>query len=403
MPRVRFGTRATLVALSLAVGAILIATLSPIYETPSSEQPWCLLCGERGAADAVDNMLLFAPLGVTLCLLGLTASRAILAGAGLSLLVEIAQFAVVPGRDASPSDLLFNTLGTGLGYAVLRTISRWPHMGARLTGWLAPIAAAIAVSTVPLTGYLLRPSLPRSGYAGQWTESPGNLELYRGTILEATLGSEPVPARPLENSALIRDLLRTGAPLDIRLVAGPPTSRLGQLFAIVQQGSNREVLLLGIDGDDLLLRYRARANDLRLDGAALFVPNALAGLSPGSSVRLVIEGAADGYCVSVNARRTCQLAFTAANAWLVLYSIDSWPAWMRTAISTGWLVALLIPVGFWLRRRWSSLLALFILALGFTVLPGAVGLSPPTAVESVGALLGLLLGMAMSATVIRKG
>lgn len=393
-------SRATLLALWLAVLAILVATLSPSYEAASAERPFCLLCGdERGAADAIVNLLLFAPFGVTLGLVRLTVLRAIVAAAGLSLFVELAQFTIVPGRDASPSDLLFNTLGAAVGYAALRMSMRWLHLEPTLAGWLSLVAAALAVSAVALTGYLLSPSLPPIAYAGQWTESPGNLELYQGRILEATLGSAPVPARPLEQSGQIRDLLLAGAPLEIRLIAGPPTRRLGQLFAIVEHGSNREVLLLGIHGDDLVIRYRTRASDFRLDAGALRVSNALAGVSPGSAVRLVMWREADGYGVSVNGIPIRQVAFTAANGWMVLHSVISWPEWSRTVLSTGWLAALFIPVGFWLRRRWSSFVALLLMFIGLTVMPGVVGLSPPSAIESGGAVLGLLLGMAFSVIV----
>ena len=395
-------SRGTVLAVILSVSAILVATLSPSYETASAEQPFCLLCGARGAADAISNVLLFVPLGAALGLVRLALLGALSAGAGLSLFVELAQFAIVPGRDASPSDLLFNTIGTGLGYAAWRTTIRSLHIRPALAAWLSPAAAGLSLSAIALTGYLLSPSLPRTPYAGQWTESPGHLEMYDGRILEATLGSVPIPPRPLEQSGQIRDLLLAGAPLDIRLVAGPPTRRLGQLFAIVEHDANQEILLLGIHGDDLVVRYRARANDVRLDAGALRVSNVLAGVSPGSAVRVVMWAEPDGYCVSVNAMRTCRLAFTAANGWLVLHAVDSWPEWLRTGVSAGWLAALFIPVGFWMRRQWSSFIALLIMSIGLGILPRAVGLSPPSPIESTGAVLGILLGTAFSVIAMRK-
>jgi glycopeptide antibiotics resistance protein len=64
------------------------------------------------------NVLLFAPLGASLSLLGLSARTACSIGCALSISVEVAQWFVVSGRTTSVDDVILNTLGTFLGYVV---------------------------------------------------------------------------------------------------------------------------------------------------------------------------------------------------------------------------------------------------------------------------------------------
>lgn len=130
----------TAAALPAVIGVILILTLSP---TPSTAPPGpplegCWVCGARGVADVIANILLFTPLGVVLSLRMWRAGRSVLFGALLSAAIELAQFRV-PGRDPSIGDLLFNTLGTGAGILLVYT---WPYWRAPARRWLAPTAAA---------------------------------------------------------------------------------------------------------------------------------------------------------------------------------------------------------------------------------------------------------------------
>jgi hypothetical protein len=74
----------------------------------------CIVCGTRGWADALANVLLFAPLGAALVAARRTGARPIAYGCALSCAVELAQ-TVIPGRDPSFGDVCFNTLGTAMG------------------------------------------------------------------------------------------------------------------------------------------------------------------------------------------------------------------------------------------------------------------------------------------------
>lgn len=75
--------------------------------------------------DLLGNLICFCPFGTLLALLRpkLTLPGAALAGLGLSLLIEVSQYLLGVGI-ADVDDLLLNTLGTVLGFALTRALQR---------------------------------------------------------------------------------------------------------------------------------------------------------------------------------------------------------------------------------------------------------------------------------------
>ncbi len=134
-------------AVALAVGVyvagVLANTVFPIFlDKPSADQPWDTylnlvpLTGYE-VRDAVINIVVFVPLGILVPLF-LPRARwwSVLGlGAGFSLLIEVVQYVTARllggGHVADVNDLLFNLVGTGVGWALLVAVSRTPR-GARL-------------------------------------------------------------------------------------------------------------------------------------------------------------------------------------------------------------------------------------------------------------------------------
>ncbi len=88
---------------AVALLAILVATLTPGKPSASAGWQWCLVCGERGVADVLVNIVLFIPLGAALGAAGLGWWRVLALGVALSTSIEYAQL-FIPGRDSSLSD-----------------------------------------------------------------------------------------------------------------------------------------------------------------------------------------------------------------------------------------------------------------------------------------------------------
>lgn len=373
--------------------AICVATLTPVYTRQPPPTGACLVCGGRGWADAILNLVLFAPLGVGCWLAGLRVSRAVVLGALASMVVEGAQL-IVPGRDPSLGDLVFNTAGTLIGCA-LPALVRWAAGAEDREADFLSVASALDVClAVLLTGFLLQPVLPRTPYVGQWTPHLGHLEWYRGEVHAARVGSQPLPAWPLEASAVVRTALLRGDTIEVVGAAGPRVPGLASIVSIYDL-DQREVLLVGVDRDELVLRLRRRAAAWRLDRPDIRVPSRLAALPPGAEFTIRAWSPEPGsYCVAEPAGETCELGFSVGEGWGLLLYLETLPPWTRRAFSFGWMMALLLPTGFLLRPRPASGIALVLVALALGWLPGLVELRPTPLLEWCGAALGLLLGAA---------
>lgn len=386
--------------LALSLLAILIATL-----TPSGDEldplVLCVVCGAQGWSDALVNIILFLPLGAALALLARRGGWIVLGGCLLSCAVESAQLLLIPGRDPSIGDVLFNTLGTAAGVALVRTAPSWLAPPVRRARGLMAAAAAVAVSVFLATGCLLQPALPSSSYFGQWTPNLGHLTWYRARVLSAQLDSMPLPARHLGDSAAVRQQFLRGASLDVRAVAGPPTGGVGSLFSIYDE-QQREILLLGPDRADLVFRLRRRSAEYRLDTPDLRVLGAMRGVRRGDTLALSVYREPTGWCVRLNGRMTCRLGFTLGRAWALLLYPESFPEWLRHALDAGWVAGMLLPFGFWVRRDATTLAAGGATVAALVFAPSLTGLQPLPLLELLGSAAGVATGWGLGVLARRR-
>jgi len=166
--------------LAMAIGLVLLATLLP--DEPGGPVEWsqvfCLGCGRAVLADALSNLALFVPLGMALACSGDTARFALIAAAMLSVTVESAQF-VIPGRDPSIRDVLFNTLGGLTGFTVTRRGASLLLVGPRTAARLSLVAATWAAVIFVATAVLVTPVLPETTYFGGSAELRSSLKPLR--------------------------------------------------------------------------------------------------------------------------------------------------------------------------------------------------------------------------------
>ncbi|MEW5929170.1 MAG: VanZ family protein, partial [Gemmatimonadota bacterium] len=344
----RTGRRARIAgALLTAASVVVIAALTLFPTDDESAGPTlCLLCGERGLADALLNVLMFVPLGVGLALGGGTLLLAALAGAVFTGGIEFLQ-ALIPGRDASISDLVFNTLGCVLGAALARSAPAWiappPARRRRLlaAGVAAPLLLLLAA------GLLLGPRPSRDTYAGQWTAELGHLQAYRGRVLAAWVGEVPVPSAQMpEQSGRLRALVAEGAPIRVAAVAGPPVTGLAPIFSIYDD-EDREILLLGTDGEDAVFQFRTVGMALRMDRPGLRLPGAFRGVREGEPLRMAVARRGGGFCMEVNRVGSCSVGYTLADTWGVFLALFPLRGGARTLLGLAWLAALFVPAGWW--------------------------------------------------------
>jgi len=371
---------------------ILRVTLVPLEGTDELPPILCVLCGDGALADGVLNAALFLPLGAALSVAGWRAWRNIALGALLSCGLETAQF-VIPGRDPSLSDVLFNTLGAALGAALAHSApAMWRPTPRRAD--LFSIAGALgAASVITLTSVLLAPSFPEDVYYGGWTPRFGHLEWYGGRVLQASVDGLEIPPGVLQSSQQVRQQLLANAAIHVLARAGPRPQGLAPLFTVHDQ-HHREILLLGVDEDDIVYRYRTRAVAWGFVGPEMRARGALRGIGWRKPLAVIVYPTGNGHCVGVNATERCGLGYTIGTGWALLLSNQPVPLWLRPTLNVVWLVVLFFPTGIWARFGWAFVAAAALSLAGLLLLPAPIGLLPTPRAELFGAIAGFLAGWA---------
>lgn len=364
------GWTALILALTLAPEAGPSQGLDAFLEFPT---------GATGTADAVRNFLFFAPLGMALTLAGWRLRTAVLAGILLSGCVEGLQVAV-PGRQPALSDLTANTAGLLSGALLIRTRANWldpaePRRRVLAWGWVGFAAAGLVGA-----GLALEPSLPRTVYYGQWVPNLPHEAAYDGRVLTARIDERPLPSRRLESTDRVRELLRRGARVEARVVAGAapdgPTSVVN-----VYDDRQREIFHLGLEGSDVLVRLRRRSADLRLEQPAVRFPAAFAGVQAGDTVRLEVTRSGDEWHLSVEGSESGARGLGAADVWKLIDG--SMPREASAALGLGFLLLFVAPAGWWAPDRPTVLI---LAGVGPVLVAAAAALTPlaaPTAPELV--------------------
>lgn len=333
----------------IALGAILVLTLTPAGESERPLSVWCVACGDGGIADFVLNVLLFMPLGTAFSMIGLEWLPTFGFGAALSTAIELAQMSI-PGRDTSLGDVISNSGGTLLGFAFAAVVVHLArrHTRVTITSLVAPVLMALGVGAlIAGTGWSLQPGFPPSDYWGQWTaDMDGDLGWYRGHVLSASLGDLPLPSERLAHQSAVHARLAAGDSLLVKAVAGPASKpqHIAPVFSIYDD-QQREILLLGPRNDDLVFRYVTRGGVHGFEQPAFTIPGMFRGIQTGDTLRLALWRAGTGYCVRLNNRTACGLAWSVMMGWAAFKYSDDEPAWVYGMLGIAWIGGLAFLVG----------------------------------------------------------
>src|SRR5450759_4224060 len=264
--------RAGLVITIASLAAIGFATLLP-EPAAAVGSHFCLVCGSLGGVDAVLNVFLFVPLGIGLTLSGLPAKRALLAMCALSALIETAQFLVIPGRDSTIGDVLTNTLGGALGFAIGRYAPTLLRPSPRIALALALSWSAVWLAIQTISAFGFSPAIPRSEYYGQIARQLGNFEQFRGAVVRASIADVTVPDTRFPDSHRVRELLLRGAIVTTTIVPAKLTTDIAPIVRVAD-AREREIVLLAQNAENLVFGVRTGAAALRLRPPFFALPDA---------------------------------------------------------------------------------------------------------------------------------
>jgi hypothetical protein len=397
------GRRVAAVALAIA-GFLFIAraTLTPSPDPNGLAQVtplWCIVCGELGGADIVANLLLFIPFALGLRLAGLSWRRTVLAAAAVSLTVELLQLVAIPGRDASLSDLLTNTIGGALGATLgprlASAIRPSPARAARLLA----AGSAVWLGALALSAWLVSPGLASGVLRSAWAGATGERDIFFGEIHRVRLDGVPMPSTGAPpDSALIRRRLEGGQfRLEAEVNSGRPVMYPSWIYKLKAGGINQVTLFQR--RRDAGVAVPVRGMGWRLHGMTVTLPEAFPDVA-GHTVRLrasAAHGVVDLRSTYGGATRSIEFGLSPAYGWRLIspfqVGVGDGVRWF-----TGLLLALsVLPLAYW--AVWAGGWVRWVLPLaigaGLTLPSAAVGLPPVHWSEWMAAVLGALAGWAL--------
>jgi hypothetical protein len=387
----------------LGLAAIMLLTLFPnpgqvpaVAITPLL----CLVCGESGSADVLLNILLFMPLGAGLRLLGWPWRRVAAAAALLSLGVEATQHFVLPGRDASLSDVITNTTGGTIGAALASRLGLLLVPGPAAAGRLAGGAALAWLGVLAFTALAMSPWAPAEPLRGYCTASYRTGESFSGTARSATLNGVEVPCDADLPPALAEGMRGGDLTLNLEAATGHPSD--GRQLVYVVRAPRASLVVVAQNGRALLFSAPTFAQRLRLYPPLVRLPEAVPGRE---GVPVEIHAEVRGRRMRLAAaaggpERTVELALSPAQGWTTVLQGGLEPGTPLRLAAALWLGFLLLPAGYWAgftARPARGMAGVIVLAAaGLALVPRLTGFEPSHWSEWLGAGVGAAVGWALS-------
>ncbi|MBT8487965.1 MAG: VanZ family protein, partial [Gemmatimonadetes bacterium] len=325
-----------------AVGALTLRGAEIDPERLAELQSVCVICGTRGTADAILNIVLFLPLGLVLGGGRRALVLALVAGATVAGGIELLQ-TLLPGRHPSPADVVFNAMGAALGTRIhalaARRVRTDAASGAGGTGWLwGGVVGACFLGA----GVLLTPHPPDDDYWGQWMPDLGWMPQYEGVVVSAELNGRHMPWGRLDHEGPHRELLDGDWRLDGRIVVGPSPDAVSPILSIYD-GHQREALLLGAHRDAIVFREWTIGKRLRFDAPDVRIPGAFGPLVPGDTTFIGASRRAATTCLRLGEVEWCGLGITPGRTWGFLLYLEGLDESIRELADLLWLLGLFLP------------------------------------------------------------
>lgn len=340
-------------------------------------------------ADVVRNMLLFAPAGVLVVLSGRPVIAAALFAVLFSTAIEIAQL-FIPGRFPGVRDVVMNTLGAtiGAGFAVatIGPTFRSPARSARL----ALALGALGAGALLLPGILLKPAPSARSYHQAWTPVHPRYVPFSGRVLAASIGGVPIGESGPARSAALREKLLDGSAIEIRALRERTRDGVAPLVRL--NDGRFEVLLVGVEGDDLVVRRHSLGAELGFEEPLFRSEGALARVEMGQPFELELVPRGLSWQVRVEDAAPQRFGPTPAAIWRLIADSDSFSESLRRGLDALVLALVFGTLAIWFRLRALAILGLSLVVGALFLGPGLSGLAASPPGEWLGVAVGLVGG-----------
>jgi hypothetical protein len=337
------------------VAFLLIAriTLKPNGPFLTDHVDLCIICGDKGTADFVLNVLLFVPFGFGLRLAGTRRRTAAVVAVLFTITIETMQYYVIPGRESGLNDIVSNSTGGFLGIALADSIgmllapapaaARRLAFGAAL-GWCAVAAG---------TQWLLQPRLPSGVYYEQVAANLPQFARFNGVVLDASFNGQPFRSGRMspESSATVRAALLAGqARIVARVLPGHATQRAAPIMSVFDR-HRAEIFVLARRHDDIVFRLRRRSQDLGFLPLTLTLSHVFPSQPSDSQPVLVtasVQPTAIGLtAATVGAERESRLGSGVWQGWRLFLPDEAWYGDFPTLFTAALMIMLCAPMGYW--------------------------------------------------------
>jgi len=345
--------RTTALALWAAIAGVLTLTTSA---QSASAFATCVFCGDMGTSGFLLNIGLFVPLGMLLASYSRSARWALVAGAGISVLIEVLQLVFVGGRTVSPGDVLANGSGALIGALLMinakTLIAPTPVQRRRLVlGWSALLLAFLIAGW-----WTSRPWLPEGVWYLQRAPSRVWADDYQGTLHVAGIGSTNLASDAIRDGALVHAVRSGEADFTVLESPGAAPERLSYIARLVEGRSGLAMATFARRGNALVIGRNSNAARARLSTLGSVIPDAYHGVRNDSVLlRMNLASGAVSLASRTGPQKFAVPAPSPLRAWSWF-----WPTHrdltgtQRLVADVAWAVLLLLPLAWWWRPTRSA-------------------------------------------------
>lgn len=252
------------------IGFIIgVVTLTPNSEPIISPVPMlCIACGTYGGVDFLLNVVMFIPFGIGLYLFTGSWRKAAIFSILATVSIELLQVDVVANRDAGLSDVLANSIGGMFGALLAKTWKLWIVPSRNQARILYIASLVLWASVVTGSALLLKPTVTSHSWWAQVRPVLEGLDRFPGMVRKVVINDREIARGRIDDAYDFKGRFgsaEVSVDAEVTFPAGvhDSTSNIAPITAIFDE-AQKEIMMLGQNGRDLLFRSRTLTSALRL-------------------------------------------------------------------------------------------------------------------------------------------